>query len=105
MSKLKLKKKYVEVAAMADMSRRERRITNNLANALVARHHMCLDCAIKNAVALVKSQRPEHEHTPIAGGLCSDACGEALREFFESMGVKGEPVDEDELATVLSRRQ
>jgi hypothetical protein len=55
-------------------------------------HHVCVDCAINMAVALVKSHRPE-QRVPLRARFCSDVCAEALREFFEEMGVKWVPVD------------
>jgi hypothetical protein len=88
----------IEVEAMSDMTRREVRITNGVANTLIEQHHMCLDCAIKMAVALVQSQRPEHEHVPVTTRFCSEVCANALREFFEkTLGVKGELVSLDDL--------
>jgi len=75
---------------MADMTRREVRITNRVANALVNRHHMCLDCAIKVAVAFAKShQRPEHEHRPVTTNLCSSVCVTTCRRR-RSNGRPGE---------------
>jgi hypothetical protein len=90
--------KRIEVAAMADMTRREARITNLLANDLVERHHMCVDGAIEAAVAMVKSDRPEHEHKPVTTRFCSNACAQAMCEFYEeTVGVRGELVSADDL--------
>jgi hypothetical protein len=84
----------ITVAAMADMTRREARVTNRLMNDLVERHHMCVDCAINIAVMFVKWRRPV-QHVPLIPflrtRLCSDACIGALREFCENM--KWVPVD------------
>jgi ribosomal protein S26 len=94
--KTRKKLKRIEVAAMADMTRREARVTNRLMNDLVERHHMCVDCAINMAVMFVKSRRPV-QHVPLIPflrtRLCSDACCEAFREFCEEMDVKLVPVD------------
>jgi hypothetical protein len=94
----KRKQIEIEVEAMADMTRREVRITNGVMNTLVDRHHMCVDCAVEAAVGIVKSQRPDH--VPHVAKLCSNACGRALCEFYEeTVGVKGELVSEDDLPT------
>ena len=91
------KRKAIEVEAMADMTRREVRLTNAVANILISRHAMCIDCAIKMAVAFTRGQRSKHFRS--RSSLCSDACFQAMREFFEeTLGSKGErvsvPVDD-----------
>jgi hypothetical protein len=91
-------KKHIEVEAMSGMTRKQVRMTNGLANMLIGKHGMCLDCAIKFAVALVWGQDRADNNPAHAGPLCSSACGGALVEFFEeTLGVKGEPVSADEL--------
>ena len=89
------KPKRIEVAAMADMTRREKRVTNRLMNDLVERYHMCVDCAINMAVMFVKWRRPvQQPNVPfLRTRLCSDACIGALREFCEEMDMKWVPVD------------
>jgi hypothetical protein len=75
------------------MTRKQAKLTNSIANCLIRKHHMCLDCAISNAVAFVLGQ----DHKPMRGALCSEACGDALVEFLEqTLGCEGEPVGPDE---------
>jgi ribosomal protein S26 len=71
------KPKSIGVKAMADMTRREVHFTNSVANTLIDKHHMCIDCAIKFGVAFIKSQRSKHSHIRTSGP-CSDSCAEAL---------------------------
>jgi hypothetical protein len=91
--------KCIEVEAMAGMSRKQVRMTNNVAHLLTGKHGMCLDCAISNAVAFVWGQ-DRADNNPAHGKLCSEACSGALSEFFEeTLGLKPEEVtDPDELA-------
>jgi hypothetical protein len=92
-----MRKKSIEVEAMADMTRREVRLTNAVANIMINKHHMCIDCAIEMAVAFIKSQRSKHSHIRTSGP-CSDACTEALREFFkETLGSEEQRVSIDDL--------
>ena len=88
--------KTIHVEAMRGMARKQARLTNNVAHMLTDKHGMCLDCAIRNAVAFVWGlDRPEH--SPTYGAFCSEACGDALREFLEqTLGCKPEPVGPDE---------
>jgi hypothetical protein len=77
------------------MNRKQVRMTNNVAHILTGKHAMCLDCAIKFAVAFVWGQSGKPTST---GPLCSSACSGALVEFFEeTLGSKGEEVSPDEL--------
>jgi hypothetical protein len=87
----------IEVAGMVGMNRKQVRMTNNVAHILTRKHAMCLDCAIKFAVAFVWGQSGKPMGT---GPFCSEACSGALVEFFEeTLGSKGEEVtDPDELA-------
>jgi hypothetical protein len=94
----KKKRKRIAVEAMADMTRYEVSFTNRVANILLNRHRMCLDCAIKMSVAFVKGQRPEHEHNPVTAKLCSNVCARPMCEFYEeTLGVRGERVSVDDL--------
>ena len=92
--------KTIHVEAMRGMSRKQARLTNNVAHILTRKHGMCLDCAIKMAVAFVWGQDRADNNPVHAGPLCSSACGGALVEFFEeTLGCQGEEVtDPDELA-------
>jgi hypothetical protein len=92
-----MRKREIEVAGMVGMNRKQVRLTNGVANCLVRKHHMCLDCAIKFAVAYAWGTSGKPTRT---GPLCSEACSGALVEFFEeTLGSKGEEVtDPDELA-------
>jgi hypothetical protein len=94
----------IEVEAMTGMNRKQVRLTNGVANCLVRKHAMCLDCAIKFSVAFVWGQSGKQMGT---GPLCSVACSGALVEFFEeTLGSKGEEVtDPDELAMLNGGRQ
>jgi hypothetical protein len=82
-----------EVEAMAGMNRRQIRIVNGVANTLVNRHHMCLDCAIAAAVAFtIGLDRPTHH--PTTSRFCSQACADAMHEFMtDTLDCKGEIVD------------
>ena len=93
----KRKPRHIEVAAMTGMNRKQVRMTNNVAHILTGKHAMCLDCAIKFAVAFVWGQSGKPTST---GPLCSSACSGALVEFFEeTLGSKAEEVtDPAELA-------
>jgi hypothetical protein len=90
-------RRVIEVEAMAGMTRKQVRMTNGVANTLVRKHGMCLDCAIKFSVAFVWGQSGKPTRT---GPLCSSACSGALVEFFEeTLGSKAEEVtDPAELA-------
>jgi len=93
----KHKRRTIGVAGMAGMNREQCRLTNAVAHCLTGKHGMCLDCAIKFAVAYTwgTSGKPTD-----AGPMCSSACSSALVEFFEeTLGSKGEEVtDPAELA-------
>ena len=93
----KHKRRHIEVAGMVGMNREQCQLTNGVANCLVRKHHMCLDCAIKFAVAYTWGTSGKPTST---GPLCSAACSGALVEFFEeTLGSKGEKVtDPAELA-------
>jgi hypothetical protein len=65
-------RKHIEVAAMRGMTRKQVRMTN----AVVHKHAMCLDCAIKFAVAFVWGQeRPEHDPTHAFRSLWQRSAG------------------------------
>jgi hypothetical protein len=100
------KHRYIEVEGMTGMNRKQVRMTNNVAHILTDKHGMCLDCAIKNAVAFVWGQE-RADNNPARGFLCSAACSGALTEFFEeTLGCVGEEVtDPDELAMLNGRVQ
>jgi hypothetical protein len=51
------KTKHTEVEAMAGMTRKQVRITNGVANTLINKHHMCVDCAIDAAAPQTDQQR------------------------------------------------
>ena len=93
-----MRKQHIEVEAMTGMTRKQARMTNNVAHILTGKHGMCLDCAIKFSVAFVWGQdRPDNNPTH-TGSLCSEACSGAVCEFFEeTLGCKPEPVSPDEL--------
>ena len=92
-----MSKRVIEVEAMTAMNRKQVRLTNAVANCLVSKHAMCLDCAIKFSVAYVWGQ-DRQAHNPTSAKFCSEACGKALVEFFEeTLGSKPEPVSPDEL--------
>src|SRR6516162_1006643 len=96
-------RRIIKVAGMTGMNRKQVKLTNGVANCLVRKHGMCLDCAIKFSVGFVWGQdRPEHNPMQI-GPLCSAACSDSLVEFFEeTLGSKGEEVtDPDELARLI----
>jgi hypothetical protein len=91
-------RKHIEVEAMRGMTRKQARLTNGVANTLVSKHGMCLDCAIKFAVAFVWGQERSESNPVHAEPPCSSACSGALVEFFEeTLGCKPEPVSPDEL--------
>jgi hypothetical protein len=92
--------KTIHVEAMRGMTRKQARMTNNVAHILTGKHGMCLHCAIKMSVAFVWGQDRPASNPVHVGPLCSSACGGALEEFFEeTLGSKGEEVtDPDELA-------
>jgi hypothetical protein len=81
------KRKSIGVEAMDGMSREQVKWTNIVASALIVRHHMCQDCAINMAVAMVwsgflgpkKGSRPGYQSSE----TCSEACRGALKEFLE----------------------
>jgi hypothetical protein len=80
------------------MNRKQVRMTNNVAHILTGKHAMCLDCAIKFAVAFVWGQERSESNPVHAGSPCSEACDGALVEFFEeTLGCKGEEASPDEL--------
>jgi len=88
------KQKRIEVQAMAGMTRKQVKMSNGVANTLISQHGMCLDCAIKFAVAFVWGQ----ERNPTKVEFCSKACGNAVLEFFEqTLGSEPERVSPDEL--------
>jgi hypothetical protein len=90
--------KTIHVEAMRGMNRKQAKLTNGVANCLIRKHGMCLDCAIKFAVAFVWGQERSESNPTSTGPLCSAACSGALEEFFEeTLGCKPEPVSEDEL--------
>ena len=94
----KRKPRHIEVAAMTGMNRKQVRMTNNMAHILTGKHAMCLDCAIKFAVAFVWGQERSENNPYHAEPPCSAACSGALVEFFEeTLGSKPEPVSPDEL--------
>jgi hypothetical protein len=89
--------RHIEVEAMSGMNRKQVKLTNGIANILVNKHHMCLDCAIQFSVAWVWGQ-DRTERNPTSATFCSQACGGAVQDFFEeTLGIKGEPVSPDEL--------
>jgi hypothetical protein len=67
----------IEVGAMAGMTRKQVRITNEVANTLINKHHMCLDCAISAAAAFVWGKL-----RPSRCKLCSEDCNDAMIEFL-----------------------
>jgi len=73
---------HIEVEDMEGMSRKQVRITNNVANTLIGDHAMCMDCAIAVAVSFVWSRSGE-TNKPKRAYLCSAVCGDAIREFAE----------------------
>lgn len=91
------KRRVIGVAGMTGMNRAQCQLTNAVAHCLTGKHHMCLDCAIKFAVAYTWGTSGKPTRT---GPMCSAACSGALVEFFEeTLGSKGEEVtDPDELA-------
>jgi len=94
----KRKPRHIEVAAMTGMNRKQVRMTNNVAHILTGKHAMCLDCAIKFAVAFVWGQERSENNPVHAGPPCSRACSTALCEFFEeTLGCTPEEVSPDEL--------
>jgi hypothetical protein len=86
-------RKHIEVEAKTGMNRKQVRLTNAVANTLVRKHAMCLDCAIKLAVAFVWGQSGK----PTQFEPCSAVCGHAVLEFCEETFGKPEPVSPDEL--------
>src|SRR5262249_43410522 len=90
-------RKTIYVEGMQGMNRKQARLTNGVANCLIRKHGMCLDCAVKFAVAYTWGTSGKPMGT---GPLCSSACSGALVEFFEeTLGSKGEEVtDPAELA-------
>jgi hypothetical protein len=65
---------------MAGMTRKQVRMTNGVANTLVNKHGMCLDCAIKFAERFVCRERPEHDAGFVE--FCCEACAGAMMEFL-----------------------
>jgi hypothetical protein len=87
-----------EVEGMNGMTRKQVRITNVVANTLIGVHGMCIDCAIKCAVAFVWCQ--DQSRPPMRTELCTSVCKDALREFFtNTLGCTPKEVRSDELPT------
>ena len=92
-----MSKRVIGVEAMHGMNRKQVRLTNAVANCLVSKHAMCLDCAIKFSVAWVWGQKRKPTN-PTSVKFCSATCGNAVCEFFEeTLGSKPEPCSPDEL--------
>jgi hypothetical protein len=86
----------IEVEAMEGMTRKQVRITNNIANALIADHAMCVDCAINVSFVWGASGA---KNKPMCFHPCSQACDGALLEFMHEHGWKptGEVIDVNQL--------
>jgi hypothetical protein len=91
---------------MDGMSREQVQRTNTVANALIGERHMCQDCAVNAAVAMVWSgflgpKKGSKGRYP-APVMCSDACNGALKEFLEeTLGCVAEPISAEQLPSQL----
>jgi hypothetical protein len=86
-------KREIEVAGMVGMTHKQAKLTNMVAKCLTGKHGMCLDCAIKFAVAFVLGQ---------SGKLLCAECDHACGWLFLIVKDGGGPVSE--LGPALANR-
>jgi hypothetical protein len=82
--KLMTKPRRIGVEAMDGMTRKQVRITNAVANDLIAAG-MCRDCAVNIAVDLTWTQIEPRTTKRRQTWLCSEACSDVFQEFAEEM--------------------